>query len=109
MATLPVSSVAVIGGGTMGTGIAQVFAQAGIPVTLIERTEADAARAVTTIRSNLDRLVANGKLDVAAAEELVGRVSTATAYQAAAGSPLVIEAVFERLDLKLEIARDLTP
>ncbi len=104
-----VQQVAVIGGGTMGSGIAQVMAQAGFPVTLIERSIADADRASSTIQSNLNRLVTKGKLSQDDAEAALARVSTADRYEAAATAHLVIEAVFENLELKREIARAITP
>src|SRR5215218_352580 len=100
-----IGRVVVIGGGTMGNGIAQVFAQAGVPVSLIERTAGDAERAVASVRSNLGRLITKGKLDQADSDEVIARISTATAYDAATASTLVIEAVFEQLELKTEIAR----
>jgi len=104
-----IGRVVVIGGGTMGNGIAQVFAQAGVPVSLIERTAGDAERAVASVRSNLGRLITKGKLDQADSDEVIARISTATAYDAATASTLVIEAVFEQLELKTEIARRVTP
>ena len=108
MATPPVQKVAVIGGGTMGNGIAQVMAQAGIDVTLIERSDVDAERAVGAVRKNLGRLVSKGKLEQADADRIVERIETAITYEAAAGADLVVEAVFENLDLKREIAREVT-
>jgi len=104
-----IGRVVVIGGGTMGNGIAQVFAQAGVSVSLIERTAGDAERAVTSVRSNLGRLITKGKLDQAGSDEIIARISTATAYDAATESTLVVEAVFEQLELKTEIARRVTP
>ena len=93
----------------MGNGIAQVFAQAGVQVTLIERTHDDAARALATVRSNLGRLVKKGTLDEEGLEAIAGRIATADSHDAAVGSPLVIEAVFENPELKREIARSVTP
>ncbi|MCC6790351.1 MAG: 3-hydroxybutyryl-CoA dehydrogenase [Thermomicrobiales bacterium] len=103
-----IGRVAVIGGGTMGNGIAQVMAQAGVAVTLIERSEADAERAIAAVRKNLGRLVAKAKIDQAEADSTVGRIATATSYEAAAGVELAIEAVYENPDLKREIARDVS-
>lgn len=108
MAEPPVKQVAVIGGGTMGNGIAQVMAQAGLDVVLIERTAADAERAIGAIRVNLGRQVDKGRLDQAAADEIVGRVATSTSYDAAKDAELVVEAVFEDPELKRAIARDVT-
>jgi 3-hydroxybutyryl-CoA dehydrogenase len=108
MAVAPVNKVAVIGGGTMGNGIAQVMAQAGIPVTLIERTPPDAERAIAAIQTNLGRQVNKGKLEQADADRIVGRVTTSTSYSAAGDADLVVEAVYENPELKREIARDVT-
>jgi 3-hydroxybutyryl-CoA dehydrogenase len=100
-----ISNVAVIGGGTMGSGIAQVVAQAGLPVVLVERSDSDAARAVATIRGNLDRAVQRGKLDAETVEAALQRVTTATDYAAVAGADIVIEAVFEDPNVKKEVFR----
>jgi 3-hydroxybutyryl-CoA dehydrogenase len=104
-----IGRVAVIGGGIMGNGIAQVFAQSGVPVTLIERTPAEAERAVASVRKNLGRLISKGKLDQTASDEIVARISTDTSFDAAAESKLVIEAVFEQLELKRDVAKRVTP
>jgi len=93
----------------MGNGIVQVMAQAGHAVTLIERSNADAERAVAMIRTNLGRLVSKGKIDKIQADAIHGRVTSADSYGAAAESDFVIEAVFENLALKQEIARAITP
>ncbi len=100
--------ISVIGGGTMGNGIAQVMAQAGHEVTLIERSIADAERALAMIRTNLGRLVSKGKIEQSQADAIHARVIPADSYGAAAGSDFVIEAVFENLALKQEIARAIT-
>jgi 3-hydroxybutyryl-CoA dehydrogenase len=112
MANSLIGRVTVIGGGTMGNGIAQVFAQAAVPVTLIERTAEDGARALASVRTNLGRLVKKGTLDEEELESVASRIRTADSaepYEAATGSPLVIEAVFENPELKREIARNVTP
>jgi 3-hydroxybutyryl-CoA dehydrogenase len=112
MANSLIGRVTVIGGGTMGNGIAQVFAQAAVPVTLIERTAEDGARALASVRTNLGRLVKKGTLDEEGLESVASRIRTADSaesYEAASGSPLVIEAVFENPDLKCEIARNVSP
>jgi 3-hydroxybutyryl-CoA dehydrogenase len=109
MTSIPISNVVVIGGGTMGSGIAQVFAQAGAAVTLIDRTQADLDRAFRTIRSSLDRLVSKSKLDQLGAEATVGRITLTTDLDSVAGATFAIEAVFEQLDVKQGIARTVTP
>jgi 3-hydroxybutyryl-CoA dehydrogenase len=104
-----ISNVAVIGGGTMGSGIAQVVAQAGLSVVLVERSEADAKRARETIHGNLDRAVQRGKIETEAAEAVLERVSTATGYGAVAGVDIVVEAVFEDPNVKKEVFRAVGP
>jgi 3-hydroxybutyryl-CoA dehydrogenase len=102
-------NVAVIGGGTMGNGIAHVFAQAGCHVTLIERSLAEAERAISTIAANLGRQVAKGRLSESDRDAALMHVTPSDSYASAAGADLVIEAVFENLPLKREIAQAVTP
>jgi 3-hydroxybutyryl-CoA dehydrogenase len=104
-----ISRVAIIGGGTMGSGIAQIVAQAGLPVVLVERGESEVERALETIRGNLDRAVQRGKIAAEAADEIVQRVTTATDYAAVAGADIVIEAVFEDPNVKKEVFRAVGP
>jgi 3-hydroxybutyryl-CoA dehydrogenase len=101
--------VAVIGGGTMGSGIAQVIAQAGVPVVLIDRTDADIERALRTIAGNLTRAVEKGKLAAPTAEETRQRIMPATSYDRVAGADLIIEAVFEDLAVKRGVLTALVP
>jgi 3-hydroxybutyryl-CoA dehydrogenase len=109
MTSFPISNVVVVGGGTMGSGIAQVFAQAGAAVTLIDRTQSDLDRAFGTIRSSLDRLVTKSNLDQVGAEATGGRITLTTDFDSVAGAEFAIEAVFEQLDVKQNIARTVTP
>lgn len=102
-----ISRVAVVGGGTMGNGIAHVFAQSGFDVTLVDVDEARVAQALTTIRGNFDRQVKKGTLQAQEAEQAVGRITGTTMRAAAGEAQLVVEAVPERLDLKIEVLRDL--
>ncbi len=97
-------TAAVLGAGTMGHGIAQVLAQAGYTVRLrdVELERVEAGRAA--LRKNLDGAVARGKLEAKAAEEIAGRIEPHTdLYEALDGAALVIEAIPERLDLKMEV------
>src|SRR4051812_15930949 len=98
----------VIGGGTMGSGIAQVLAQAGADVVLVERGDAELARALAGIQNSLARLVSKGRLENSTAEATVNRISTATSYDAVAHCSCVIEAVYENPDLKKEVAARVT-
>jgi 3-hydroxybutyryl-CoA dehydrogenase len=97
----------VVGGGTMGNGIAHVFAQYGYHVTLIDVDEARCELARQMIAGNLDRQVRKGTLAQDARDATLARLQTASARGAAAGAQLVIEAVPENLQLKTEVLRDL--
>jgi len=95
--------VSVIGGGTMGNGIAHVFAQFGNEVNLIDVSRECLDRAVGTIEKNLGRQVKKEKISQEDATATLGRLTTATDLSVAADSELVIEAVFENFDVKNEI------
>ena len=101
------SKAAVIGAGTMGNGIAHVFAQHGWEVALIDVSPDALTRGLATIRANLDRQVKKGSLDAAAPAGVLARITPAGTLEAAAGAELVVEAASERRDLKLEIFRTL--
>ena len=94
---------AVIGAGTMGNGIAHVFAQHGWEVLLIDVAPAALERGVATIRSNLERQVKKGTLSPEATGEILGRIRTTSALEDAAGAALVIEAATENPTLKGQI------
>ena len=95
--------VSVIGGGTMGNGIAQVFAQFGNDVNLIDVKQEYLDKALDTIGKNLGRMVKKEKLSQAEADAAFGRLHGATALDAARDSDLVVEAVFENFQVKKEI------
>jgi 3-hydroxybutyryl-CoA dehydrogenase len=99
--------VAVIGAGTMGNGIAHVFAQHGHCVTLIDVGESLLDTALGVIASNLDRQVRKNAIDAAQKDATLARIRKSTRRADAAGSPLVIEAVPEDPALKAEVLRDL--
>jgi 3-hydroxybutyryl-CoA dehydrogenase len=99
---MSIDRVFVIGAGLMGHGIAQVSAAAGKHVTLSDRTAELAKKGRDRIAGNLARQVEKGKLDQAAAEQILGRVVTAVGPGDAKGHGLVIEAVFEDEALKRE-------
>ncbi len=102
-----VNRVAVVGAGTMGNGIAHVFAQHGHDVVLIDIAEDRLAAALETIGKNLDRQIRKGVLPQEAREETLGRIQTATATDAAAGAGLIVEAVPENPLLKADVIRAL--
>lgn len=102
-----VRAVAVIGAGTMGGGIAMSFAGAGVPVVLIDTTQDALDRGMDRIRANYATSVKRGSLSQARMDEQMARLSGATDRRAAAEVDLVIEAVFENMEVKKEIFQDL--
>ena len=100
-------TIAVVGAGQMGNGIAHVFAQSGFPVTMIDVSPDALAKGRETIEKNLDRQVKKGTLTADAPAEILARISTESALDAAADASLVIEAATESSDLKFSIFGDL--
>ena len=98
-----IKTVAVIGTGAMGSGIAQLLAKAGFEVLLFDADPAAAAKAVATIGGRLQRQVERGSLAAAAAEEARGRLAVLEQWAGLAAVDLAIEVVPERLDLKKEV------
>jgi 3-hydroxybutyryl-CoA dehydrogenase len=98
---------AVVGAGTMGNGIAHVFAQHGWKVELIDSAPAALEKATATIQGNLERQVKKGTLKAEAPREILGRVSTGTALDAAAGAEMVIEAASENPAVKFSLFEQL--
>ena len=97
-------NIAVIGAGTMGNGIAHVFAQSGFEVTLVDVQEAALDRALGTISKNLDRLIKKEKITLEEKNATLGRISTSTEIATGvAKAELVVEAATERTELKLNI------
>ncbi|MGG7571437.1 3-hydroxyacyl-CoA dehydrogenase family protein [Streptomyces sirii] len=99
--------LAVIGAGLMGSGIAQVSAQAGWDVVLRDVTDGALARGKGGIEASYEKFVAKGKLAAADAEQALARITTSTDLEAAADADIVVEAVFERIDVKREIFQTL--
>ncbi len=99
--------VAVIGAGVMGAGIAQVAAQAGHPVQLMDLREGAAAAAIAQIGKALDGLVAKGRLEAAEREAVMGRLSAASATAELRDAALVIEVIVEKLEPKQALLREL--
>jgi 3-hydroxybutyryl-CoA dehydrogenase len=98
-----VRRVAVVGGGTMGNGIAQVFATAGFDVELVDAKPEFVERALGTIGRNLDRVAKKQGWDDAQAKAILARIHGGTTLDAARDCPLVIEAVTEDLGVKRQI------
>jgi 3-hydroxybutyryl-CoA dehydrogenase len=101
------SRAAVIGAGTMGNGIAHVFAQHGWEVALIDTAPAALETAVATIRTNLDRQVKKGTLAPEAPAEVLARITPATGLDSAAGAALVVEAASENPAVKFSVFEEL--
>jgi len=95
--------VSVIGGGTMGNGIAQVFAQFGHDVNLIDVKQDFLDRALGTVEKNLGRMVKKEKISQDDATATLGRLQGVVGLEHAADSDLVVEAVFENFEVKKEI------
>ncbi len=99
--------LAVIGAGLMGSGIAQVSAQAGYEVVLRDITDEAVTRGKDGIRASYERFVAKGRLAAGEAEAALDRITTTTDLDAAADADIVVEAVFEKIDVKQDIFRTL--
>jgi 3-hydroxybutyryl-CoA dehydrogenase len=99
--------VAVIGAGLMGSGIAQVAAQAGYDVVLRDTTSEALDRAAAAIEASQARQVSKQLMSTADAEAARARIVTTTSLAAIGGADIVVEAVFERLDVKLAVFREL--
>lgn len=99
--------VAIIGGGTMGGGIAMCFANVGVPVTLLEIGQEALERGLGIIRKNYAITVQKGKMSEAEMQQRLQLITGSTAYEDLADMDLVIEAVFENPDVKKEVFRKL--
>ena len=98
-----VEKVGIIGAGTMGGGIAMNFATAGVPVVIVETRQEALDRGLALVRKNYQASADKGRFTQAEVEARMGRISTALDFDALADCDLVIEAVFENMDLKKEI------
>ncbi|HVZ56188.1 MAG TPA: 3-hydroxybutyryl-CoA dehydrogenase [Chitinophagaceae bacterium] len=100
--------IAVIGSGTMGNGIAHVFAQHGFAVNLVDVSPQQLDRALATIRTNLERQVAKGTITSALSQETLARITPLTSlHEGVSAASLVVEAATEKEDLKKELFRQL--
>src|ERR1700759_5508973 len=97
----------VVGAGQMGNGIAHVMARADFEVVLAEVNEAALDRGLATVRTNLDREAAKGKVDPAHVETIHKSIQPSTSFDALKSCSLVIEAATEKLAIKQEIFRQL--
>ena len=101
----PNASVAIIGAGTMGSGIAQACAAAGLPTTVVDVSDAALGRGLATIGASLDRLVKKDKLTSADRDAALARVKSTTDYAALRDADFVIEAATENPSLKFDVLR----
>ena len=101
----PIASVAIIGAGTMGSGIAQACAVAGLPTTIVDVSDAALGRGIATLGGSLERLVKKEKLTSADRDAAIARVASTTDYAALRGADLVIEAATENPSLKFDVLR----
>ena len=99
--------IAIIGAGTMGPGIAHVFARSGLPVTLCDVEQRFLDRAVGSIRTNLGREAAKGKIAEPEVEQALARIKTTVDMDSLSAITLAVEAAPERLELKSQVFRAL--
>ena len=102
---MSIQHLGVIGAGTMGNGIAQISALAGLNVTMIDVNDAAVQRGLATLKGSLERIVKKGKLTEEAMAAALARVKGSTSYDDLRGTQLVVEAATENLELKLRILR----
>lgn len=101
-----IQRIGVIGAGTMGSGIAQACALAGLQVVMADISDAATHRGLASIRGQLDRLVSKQQLDVAGRDAALTRIQGTTRYEDLKGASLIIEAATENVELKLRILRE---
>jgi 3-hydroxybutyryl-CoA dehydrogenase len=102
-----IQAVAIVGAGTMGSGIAHVFARSGFQVILCDVDQRFLDRALSSIRTNLGREAAKGKLSESEVETALGRIRTTVEMESLSAADIAVEAAPERLDLKSEVFRSL--
>ncbi len=101
--TIPVQKVGIVGGGTMGGGIAMNFVNAGIPVTIVETSQAALDRGIAVVRANYERSAKNGRFPLADVDRRMALITPTLDLHDIADVDMVIEAVFERMDIKKEL------
>jgi 3-hydroxyacyl-CoA dehydrogenase len=102
-----IEQAGVVGAGTMGGGIAIAFANAGVPVTLLDANEEGLARGLKVVESTFDSMVKRGRIDAAEKARRMGFIKGTLAYADLGSSDVIIEAVFESMDLKKKIFTEL--
>jgi 3-hydroxyacyl-CoA dehydrogenase len=106
-AVRPIGSAAVIGAGTMGGGIAMCFANAGIPVTLVDTTQQALDKGIEKIKGNYAATVAKGRLAQSDMDKRMALIAPRTNLDEIKGADIVVEAVFERMDVKKDLFKKL--
>ena len=102
-----ITTIGVVGTGTMASGIVEVFAKAGYDVVYVGRGADKVQAVLERITKSLDKAVSRGKLDQDAKSSVLARLSGSTAQDALAGADLIVEAIAEDLDIKLDLFRNL--
>ncbi|WP_340645769.1 3-hydroxyacyl-CoA dehydrogenase NAD-binding domain-containing protein [Phenylobacterium sp.] len=103
----PIRAAAVVGAGTMGGGIAMSLANSGVPTVLIDVSQAALDRGIAVVRGNYEVTVQRGRMTPAELEQRMGLITGAVGLENAKGADVVIEAVFEDMDLKKKILAEL--
>ncbi|MGZ4500745.1 MAG: 3-hydroxyacyl-CoA dehydrogenase family protein, partial [Nocardioidaceae bacterium] len=103
----PISSVGVVGTGTMASGIVEVFAKAGYDVTYVGRSQAKVDAVKATIAKSLEKAIQRGKLEESAREEVLGRLTGSTSLDDLSGVDIVVEAIAEDLHVKTALFENL--
>ena len=102
-----IQKVGIIGAGTMGNGIAQACAVVGIPVVMVDISEAAVAKGIATVSGSLDRLLKKEKITEADKVAALSKIQGSTQYEDLMSADLVIEAATENQDLKVKILKQL--
>jgi 3-hydroxyacyl-CoA dehydrogenase len=105
--SMNIKKAGIIGSGTMGGGIAMCFANAGIPVHIIDQDEENLKRGISVIEKNYDFMVGRGRITPEQRDMVFGLISSSLEYKDLHDVDIAIEAVYENLDLKLEIFKNL--
>ena len=102
---MAITKVGIIGAGTMGNGIAQMCAVAGLDVVMVDIADAALQKGVATVSTSLERLLKKEKISAADKDAAMGRIQTSTDYAAFKGVQIVIEAATENYELKIKILK----
>jgi len=104
---MSITTVGIIGAGTMGNGIAQACATSGINVVMVDISDAAVAKGISTVSGSLDRLLKKDKITAADKDAALGRIKGSTSYDDLKSAQLVIEAATENYDLKVKILKQI--